>query len=675
MYNPTSASYSYSSKEGLQLHLRVQGRDLTIPAPFKPYFFVQESHWKVVEYYASRRKIPVHFESTDLKSLDGQRVVKVEVEQPHQVAYLRDLMSIESYEADIPYVRRVMIDKDWKTSNSYSKLYYDIECKDEKIVCIAVAGSTGQVEVLKGEEADILNNFKLFVEQVDMTLGYNSENYDYPILKKRFKSNNIEMPKMQRWYDLLPALQWMSQRMMPSWGLDWVGKNLLGMERVHADKPFNQLTLQEIYERCQRDVEIIRELDKKFNLSEVDIMKAHISYIFPDEANLITRCIDSLLLRKARELGYVLPNKPEKNSVQRHSGAFVAQPPEPLRIFRNVLFLDCVSLYPSIIINFKISPDPDRRLYPEMLSALMSERLKYKRLYRETGEKKYDNLQYAYKILANATYGAVNSIGFRIQRPDLGDEVARLGREIVTSLIHFYSSLGFHVIYADTDSCVLSDIEPDEKVFNMLAEAGSRHIKDRFGVEIQVEAKKFYSKLYFLRRASDKSAAKKRYAGYISWTSDDGWLDEHIIDMVGIEYVRSDYPSAAQRLQKQLVEGFLSGKPLSELQSILLSYKQALFNGLLSVEELALSKSITKKNYKVVTPHLKAAKKLEESGVRLNIGDKVRFVYTKWGPMPIELCRDLPIDAEYYWKRIFERIAERTLGISGEVKIDQFLRS
>jgi DNA polymerase I len=675
MFKPTSMSYSFSHKDGLQLHIREAGREFTIPAPFKPYFFAQEAHKAVVEYYAKRKSIPVQISSTDLKTLDGLPVVKVEVEQPHQVATLRDAVPFETYEADIPYVRRVCIDEDWKTASSYVKLYYDIECKDNKVVCIAVAGMHGQVEVLKGDEKSILTDFMTFVEQVDMTLGYNSTNYDYPVLKKRFNSCGLKFPSMQRWYDLLPALQWMRQRMLPSWSLDWVGKNIVGIERVHTDKPFNQLTMQEIYERCQRDVEIIRELDKKLSLSDVDIMKAHISYIFPDETIFVTRCIDSLLLKKARELKLVLPNKPTKNTVQQHSGAFVAQPPEPFKIYENVLFLDCVSLYPSIIINFKVSPDPEKRLYPEMLSELLSLRKKFKQLYRETGDKRYDVMQYAYKILANATYGAVNSIGFRIQRVDLGDEVARHGREIVTTLIKFYSDLGYNVIYADTDSCALSDVRPDEEFFMMLAEAGSKHIKDKFNVDIQVEAKKFYSKLYFMRKAGDTSAAKKKYAGYIVWTSDEGWLSKPATDMVGVEVVRSDFPPAAQKLQQRLIEEFMSGKTRGELQGILLEFKRALFSGSFDLEELALSRTVTQKDYKVTAPHVKAAAKLKEAGFTVNIGDKVRFIYTRWGPLPLELCKGVPVDVQYYWKRIFEPIAERTLGITGDVKLDRWAGS
>jgi DNA polymerase I len=648
---------------------------VTIPAPFRPYFFAKESHKAVVEYYSKRKKIPVWVESTELKTLDGQPVVKVEVEQPYQVATLRDIMAFESFEADVPYVRRTCIDEDWKTSTSYLKIYYDVECKDSKVVCIALAGDDGQVELLTGDEKDILVGFADVASQVDMLLGYNSDNYDVPVLKARFRHHQLEFPSMQRWYDLLPALRWMRQRMLPSWSLEWVGKNLVGIERIHTDKSFSELTMQEIYERCKRDVEITYELDRKLSLSIIDIMKAHISYIFPDEANLVSRCVDSLLLKRARELGLVLPNKPVKPDTQQHSGAFVAQPPEAFRIYHNVLFLDVVSLYPNIIIGFKVSPDTERLLYPSILDSIIKERLRYKQLYRDTGDKQYDYLQYAYKTLANASYGCFNATGFRIQRPDLGDEVARHGREIVTSLIDYYRSLSFNVIYADTDSVVLSNIAPDDELFMMLAEAGSKHIKDVFGIVMQVEAKKFYSKLYFTRKAEGNTAAKKKYSGRVVWTSDSGWLSKPELDVAGIELVRSDFPLVAQRLQRKLIEGYLDGKSKAELQGILFEFKQALFEGLISPDELAFSRSITRTNYKVTAPHVRVASKLRETGTAVNVGDKIRFVYTRWGPLPVEQCKDVPIDTAYYWKRVFLPIAERTLGITGEVKLDRWLES
>lgn len=670
--NITGIEYT-AQKDGLQLFLRRNGREFVIPAPIKPYFFVLKRHKAVVEYYAKRLDIPVAVSDTDYVTLEKEPVVKVEVEHPQQVSRLRDTMSIKTFEADIPFVRRVMLDMDWKTSTSYDKLYYDVEVRDDKIVCIAVASEVGNIEVLRGDEKSILEQFFDIVSLSDMTVGYNAYNYDFEVVKERARKHKLKIPPLQRWYDILPSLRWIvGHRMLPSYSLDYVGRYFLKMERAHTDKPFSQLTLQEIYERCQRDVEILRELDKNLKLSQIDILRSHISYIFPDETVYITRCLDTLLLRKARQLGYVLPNKPVKPSTEKHSGAFVAQPPEPFKVYGNVLFLDVVSMYPSIIIKFKVSPDaPERQLYPHLLSELYEKRLEYKKLYRETGDDFYYMLQYAYKITLNAAYGAFNSVGFRVQRVDLGDEVATRGRELVKTLIDGMRDIGYDVIYADTDSVAICNVSPDVKIFEYLAETASRIIKNNFGVDMTVEAKSFYSKLYFPSRAQEDTAAKKKYAGLLRWSSDRGWIDPPEVEIVGFECVRSDFPEAAKNLQRMIVREYLNGKDKRHIRTLISDFKHALYSGLIPHESLAYSRSITRKDYKVNAPHVRVAKKLIEHGINVSVGDKVQFVYTKFGVMPLELLKVEKIEPDYdrYWKHVIRPLIMRTLGITEQVSL------
>lgn len=662
----TGMTYQVDKSGGLYLVVRRGGSDQVIPAPIRPYFFVLSEHTRVAEYYMRRRGLVPRIEQTDYKTLDGKPVARVEVEYPKQVSMLRDLMPIPTFEADIPFVRRVCIDLDWKTSSRYEKLYYDVEVKDGRIIAIGVAGERGSPEVLTGGEKEILEQFIAFVMQSDLLIGYNSESFDRPVILDALRRCRISLPPLQRWYDLLQSIRWISQRMLPSWSLDEVAKYYLGERRVHTDKPFAQLTMAEIVERCSRDVELTRALDQKLSASDVDIMKAHMSYTFPDETINISTCIDALLLKKARELGYVLPNKPVSPNRVKHSGAFVAQPPKPLYIFENVLFLDFVSLYPNIIIGFKISPDPDGALYPELLRQLFMLRRHHKELYRKTGEYRHYILQQALKTFLNAFYGCFNAIGFRIQREDLGDKVASTGRMITTSMMKFYQDAGCQVIYADTDSVAISGVKPDERVFQELAEVGCEYTKKTFGVdELIIEPKEFYSKLYFPKRAGDQNAAKKKYAGLLLWDADKGWREKPELVLVGLEYVRSDFPEIAKVVQRDLIEMFLGGASIDEIRDYLQVVKEMLYSGQIDPAMLAWSRSITKAQYKADPPHVKAARKLEAMlGVKLNIGDKVRFVKTKMGVQPIELLTpEDEIDFKYYWQSVLAPLVERCLGI------------
>jgi hypothetical protein len=62
-------------------------------------------------------------------------------------------------------------------------------------------------------------------------------------------------------------------------------------------------------------------------------------------------------------------------------------------------------------------------------------------------------------------------------------------------------------------------------------------------------------------------------------------------------------------------------------------------------------------------------------GVPVGVGDKVRFLYTRLGPMPLELYRGEELDLPHYWSDIFERVAERTLGITLETRLDTWMET
>jgi DNA polymerase elongation subunit (family B) len=99
----------------------------------------------------------------------------------------------------------------------------------------------------------------------------------------------------------------------------------------------------------------------------------------------------------------------------------------------------------------------------------------------------------------------------------------------------------------------------------------------------------------------------------------------------------------------------------------------SLIENLLNIEDLAYSLSITKKNYYVNAPHVRSTKKLLENYITVNVGDKVRFLYTKLGVLPLELCRDTPIDLKHYFE-LLDRVAERTVGVSSQIELDRWLR-
>lgn len=108
-------------------------------------------------------------------------------------------------------------------------------------------------------------------------------------------------------------------------------------------------------------------------------------------------------------------------------------------IYRNCLKFDVASLYPSIMLQYEVysrEKDPDANMLT-FLKFLRSERLKNKKLAKETGEEKYKHLDGSLKILLNSLYGFMGSPGLPYNFPQGAAEVTKKGREILMTAMEW----------------------------------------------------------------------------------------------------------------------------------------------------------------------------------------------------------------------------------------------
>ena len=108
-------------------------------------------------------------------------------------------------------------------------------------------------------------------------------------------------------------------------------------------------------------------------------------------------------------------------------------------IYRNCLKFDVASLYPSIMLQYEIyskEKDPNAHLI-QFLKYLREERLKNKRLAKETGLEKYKHLDGSLKILLNSLYGFMGAANLSYNFPKGAAEVTRRGREILTKAMEW----------------------------------------------------------------------------------------------------------------------------------------------------------------------------------------------------------------------------------------------
>ena len=170
--------------------------------------------------------------------------------------------------------------------------------------------------------------------------------------------------------------------------------------------------------------------------------------------------LNSLMVRSYLQEGHSIP---KTSAQQEFEGAISEGNPG---IYRNVHKVDVSSLYPSIILQYEVydkSKDPKAN-FLNMVKSFTETRLKYKALLKETGDKKHDALQGAFKILINSAYGFMGAPGLSFNSPANAAFITRTGREILSKSIEWSAGNGFTLVNCDTDS--ISYCKPDHAEFS-----------------------------------------------------------------------------------------------------------------------------------------------------------------------------------------------------------------
>lgn len=108
-------------------------------------------------------------------------------------------------------------------------------------------------------------------------------------------------------------------------------------------------------------------------------------------------------------------------------------------IYKNCFKVDVASLYPSIMREYKVYDkykDPNK-YFLEMVEYFTLERLKNKKLAKDTGDKFYKDLEQSQKIAINSMYGFMGASGLNYNSPSNASLVTRKGREILIKSIEF----------------------------------------------------------------------------------------------------------------------------------------------------------------------------------------------------------------------------------------------
>ena len=376
--------------------------------------------------------------------------------------------------------------------------------------------------------------------------------------------------------------------------------------------------------------------------------------------------------------GYVLPNEDEvtpqaytadlSETGKKYIGAYVRTPPKG--VYERVADLDFASLYPTTIVQYNVSFDtvfdlPERYerdrsvpervrsavltilrncrrkeyvrrpdsgepihvicmdwegLVPRLLRLLRDFRLKYKRL-AKGGDESANQVQMALKVFINAMYGVFGAEHFPLSSPGIAESVTILARSVTVSTIEYAERLGMNVLYSDTDSLFVVNYT-DELLRELMRYAEERGF--------QLELDSVFRFVIFVGLKKNYIAVKEN--------------GEVVIK--GAVGKKSNVPPAIREVFKQFVSELRKARTKEEVLRVIERAKEAKDEllkrlGELEPKQLAFSATLTKDpdEYTAQQEHVKAARRLIAAGIPVKKGDKIEYVVTKNGPIPLELVR------------------------------------
>jgi len=423
--------------------------------------------------------------------------------------------------------------------------------------------------------------------------------------------------------------------------------------------------------------------------------------------------VTSQLLRKARQLDFVMPTLRKEPSEDKFEGATVL---EPLTGYyaKPIATLDFASLYPSIMMAHNLcyctllqpnqvpSMDPEqvtkvpitgcyfvkketrRGLLPMILEELLAARKRAKKEMAAAEDPLTKSVlngrQLALKISANSVYGFTGATVGMLPCLEISSSVTAFGRTMIDHTQQLVEAKynvrnGYahdaQVIYGDTDSVFVKFGVDTVAEAMSLGEEAAEMVSKTFLSPIKLEFEKVYYPYLLMN--------KKRYAG-LYWTNPEKY-DK--LDAKGIETVRRDNCGLVRQLvdtslRKILIEKSIDGA-VSYVQGVIGDLLQNKIDLSLLVITKSLGKGANASDYAAKQAHVELAERMRKRDPTTapGSGDRVPYViiagskgmkaYEKSEDPLFALENNLSIDAQYY---IENQVQQPLLRIFGPIMGD-----
>ncbi len=378
----------------------------------------------------------------------------------------------------------------------------------------------------------------------------------------------------------------------------------------------------------------------------------------------VGRAVTNLLGWQARQDGYLLPHKvgiyerlkPFGELIECDRGALTVEP--VVGLHHDVAELDFVSMYPSIISEYNLSPEtlycscchhapivgtPYRfctkvkGIVPKVCDLLMRRRAYFKSQKDHLSKSKADYIKWLLVVI----FGFQAYRNKKVGCIEVHEAINALARDTLMRSIRVAECMGYEVVHAIVDSLYVKRLQPLDHA-SMPEHA--QHVK-RKGVEekqteelrqaitretrLPIEVKALYQFITFL--PSTVNPAQPVPTSYY------GVSDTGVVKVRGIEIRKRNFPPIVKNLQAELIERI--NTLVKERRRVNEDDFRELFEGSIGVlknhlgalehataDDLTIKVRIGKERYKVDCAQKILSERLRNQGVRLQPGQSVRYI-------------------------------------------------
>ena len=518
------------------------------------------------------------------------------------------------------------------------------------------------VEFVKNER-ELIQKFTETVKKYspDFLIGYNSDSFDMSFLKIRAKILKIPFPlgldgsepKVSRGVatsakvsgithiDLLKFIRTTYAQYMQSESLSLkeVSKEFLGDTKKEFDIKHSSKLKEEdwdlYYEYNLHDSKLTLDLFVKFWPDMLEFSKIIKEPIYEISRNGLSRQIESYLLHNLEKFDEIPEKRPGVTEIEERrkkggvEGAFVYEPKPGL--YEDLAMFDFTSMHTSIIISHNISKgtltqnkknsieSPEIKMgnkkvkfyfskepgfFSELLKEIFEKRRKYKAEYKRNPNKITKARSNAFKLLSASAHGYVGFFGARYYSWEASSTILAFVRRYNIETIKKIEKAGHKVIYGDTDSVAFTREGKSKKEIKELLEKLNSELP---GV-MHIELENFFKRGLWVTTRSGETGAKKKYA----------MIDEEVnIKIRGFETVRRDWCELARSTQDKILRLILKDGNEKNALDYLKKVLEKLKSRKIKKEEILIKSRLKKpiEDYKSITPHVVAAKKMVEKGI------------------------------------------------------------